>query len=83
VHRPPLRIVPVLLTAACAWLAFSSAGLERLREHTDPPSFRYIPKAKLQSTIWKLADHAAQLDPPNYFLAGSVSGACVHCRAGE
>jgi hypothetical protein len=29
------------------------------------------------------ARHAAELDPPNYFLAGSVSGACMHCHGGE
>jgi len=29
------------------------------------------------------ARRAAEVDPPSYFLAGSVSGACVHCHAGE
>ena len=140
------RAVP-LLAAACAGLACSPGGRERLREHTYPPSFHYISKEQLQTTMWKLADHAtqldrlmrasrdgnevlraqvilqltemdraaadlepagwpsnhprvsrnlegfrrdleaarhaAELDPPNYFLAGSVSGACVHCHSAE
>ena len=29
------------------------------------------------------ARRAAELDPPNYFLAGSVSGACVQCHADD
>jgi len=146
-QRELLRRAVPLLAAACAWLACSPGGLERLREHTYPPSFNYISAEQLQSTMWKLADHASrldqlmrasrdgdetlraqviwqltemdraaaslgpagwpsnhprvsrnvdgfrrdleaarhavELDPPNYFLAGSVSGACVHCHAAE
>jgi hypothetical protein len=29
------------------------------------------------------ARHAAALEPPSFFLAGSVSGACMHCHGGE
>jgi hypothetical protein len=29
------------------------------------------------------ARRAAELDPPSYFLAGSVSGACVQCHADD
>ena len=146
-HRDPLQRACLLLAAGGVWLACSPGGLERLREHTYPPSFNYISAEQLQSTMWKLADHASrldglmrasrdgnealraqviwqltemdraaeslgpagwpsnhprvsrnvdafrrdleaarhavELDPPNYYLAGSVSGACVHCHAAE
>jgi hypothetical protein len=132
------------LAAGLGWLACSPTALERLREHTYPPSFNYIPEDQLKSTMWELAAHAAELDrlmrqsklagpalqeqvifqltelervaealgpgdwpsnhpqvsrniehfrrdielarstaalePPNYFLAGSVAGTCVHCH---
>lgn len=29
------------------------------------------------------ARRAVELDPPRYFLAGSISGACVHCHRSE
>jgi hypothetical protein len=140
------RALPAL-AAGVAWIGCSPGAREGLREHTYPPSFNYIPAERLQSTMWILADHAAQLDrlmrrpdeagetlqaqvilqltemersaealgpggwpsnhprvsrnvdtfrqdleaarhaaaldPPNYFLAGSVAGACVHCHADE
>jgi len=133
--------------ASLAGLACADAPLDRLREHTYPPTFRYITDAQLHSAMWALADHAsrldrvmrdpaaagedlqsqviaqlagmeraaatlgppgwpsnhphvsrnlasferdveaarhaAELDPPNYFLAGSVSGACMHCHGAE
>lgn len=146
-RRPaPCRALAAL-AAAGAWLACAPGGLEGLRKHTYPPTFTYISDEQLRSTMWRLADHASQLDrlmraphdggealraqviwqltemdraavalgptgwptnhprvsrnvegfrreleaarhaaeldPPNYFLAGSVSGACVQCHAGE
>jgi hypothetical protein len=29
------------------------------------------------------AQRAVQVDPPSYYLAGSVSGACMHCHGDE
>jgi hypothetical protein len=144
--RTSLRRGLAALAVAGAWLGCAPDGLERLRAHTYPPTFTYISDEQLRSTMWKLADHASQLDrlmrashdggealraqviwqltemdraaaalgptgwptnhprvsrnvetfrreveaarhaaelePPNYFLAGSVSGACVQCHAG-
>jgi hypothetical protein len=141
------RLRRALLAAGVAWLGCSGDPLERLRAHTYPPTFEYIPADRLQSTMWKLADHAdrldrlmrrsgsggedlqaqvimqltemeraaqalgsgewpsnhprvtrnvrrfredldtarraASLDPPNYFFAGSIAGACLHCHADE
>ena len=141
-----MRRIPVLFAVSLA-VAACGGSADRLREHTYPPSFNYISEEQLQKTMWKLADHAAQLDrlmrtprdggealrsqvlwhltemdrialelgpadwpsnhprvsrnvegfrrdldaarraaeldPPNYFLAGSVSGACVHCHSAE
>ena len=133
--------------AGSVWLACSEAARERLRAHTYPPSFNYIPEERLRSTMWELADHvaqldrrmrepgsggddvkeqvlleltgmqraaaalgpggwpsnhpevsrnidrfrqdldaarhAAELDPPNYFLAGSIAGACTSCHTAD
>ena len=141
-HGTLLALAASLVASAC-----SAGALERLRGHTYPPSFRYIPREELRSAMWRLADgsarldrlmrasaggdealqgwvirelqgmesaaaelgpegwpsnhprvsrhidrfrqdladarHAAELDPPGYFLAGSVSGACMHCHEGE
>jgi hypothetical protein len=143
-QREPLRRALRALAPGIAWLGCSSASLERVREHTYPPTFNYISEDQLQSTMWDLAAHAAELDrlmreshaadenlqqqvvfqlteltrvaeamgpgdwpsnhprvsrnigqfrrdleaarhaaeldPPNYFLAGSVTGACIHCH---
>ena len=142
-----LRRALLALAAGIAWLACSPGALERLRGHTYPPNFNYIPADRLRSSMWELADHASQLDrlmrqshdggeplreqvilqltemdraarvlgpggwpsnhprvsrnidrfrqdleaarhaaeldPPNYFLAGSVAGACMHCHGPE
>ena len=128
-------------------LACTEPERERLREHTYPPTFNYIPEERLRSTMWDLADHVAKLDrlmrdpqiggeavqlqvireldemqrasatlgpgdwpsnhpqvsrnievfredlfaarraaalqPPNYFLAGSIAGACTNCHVAE
>jgi hypothetical protein len=29
------------------------------------------------------ARRAVQVDPPSYYLAGSISGACMHCHGDE
>jgi hypothetical protein len=129
--------------AVCA-LGCSPGAAERLRSHTYPPTFNYIPAEKLELTMWQLAERVERLDrrlrgaeagdealrsdvmeilsemeqvtaalglggfpsnhpmiarnvesfrnelaaarraveltPPSYFLAGSISGACMHCH---
>ena len=145
------RLRPAFLTLALVVgsgpLACSERARERLREHTYPPTFNYIPEERLRSTMWDLAYHVAQLDqrmrdpqvggealqlqvireidemqhaaaalgpgdwpsnhpqvsrnidafredlaaarhaaaiqPPNYFLAGSIAGACTNCHAAK
>jgi hypothetical protein len=148
--RPPmsrqlLRRSALAVALGTASIACHGDALEHLRRHTYPPTFNYIPRAKLDSTMWTLADHVAQLDrvmrdttlgaevrqqqvvaqltamdetaealgpgdwpsnhpkvsrnierfredveaarhaaqlrPPNYFLAGSIAGACMNCHA--
>jgi cytochrome c553 len=145
--RRLLRRTPFALALGMASLACGGNGLERLREHTYPPTFNYIPHERLTSTMWALADHvsrldavmrdtsladearqqqvvaeltamdataealgpgdwpsnhpkvsrnierfradvelarhAAQMSPPNYFLAGSIAGACLNCHGAE
>jgi len=122
----------------------SKQSQERLRRRTYPPNFNFIPRDRLESTMWQLADRVSRLDelvregepksgvvreeaialladmeristalglgewpsnhprvsqnvgmfrqelaaarralemePPSYFLAGSVSGACTNCH---
>jgi hypothetical protein len=129
----------LLLAVAC-----SPKAAERLRQHTYPPDFHYIPKERIDSTMWQLAQGVSELDrlmreadpgdpqlqlrvvqalanmqeatralgpgdwpsnhprvsanveafrkdlaaaraaaaatPPSYYLAGSISGACLHCH---
>jgi hypothetical protein len=145
------RLCPAFLALALVVgsgpLGCSEHVHERLREHTYPPSFKYIPEERLRSTMWNLAYHVAQLDqrmrdpkvggeslqlevireldeiqraaaglghgdrpsnhpqvsrnidafrddlyaarraaaaqPPNYFLAGSIAGACTNCHLAE
>ena len=146
-HRPAYLALAVALAVGSGPLGCSEHARERLREHTYPPSFNYIPQERLRSTMWDLAYHVTQLDqrmrdpkvggdalqlevireldeiqraaaalgpgdwpsnhpqvsrnidafrndlyaarraaevrPPNYFLAGSIAGACTNCHLAE
>ena len=57
------RWIRISLLAVVA-LSVSCAGSlgESIRAATYPPSFRYIPKEELRSTMWELAARAAELD---------------------
>jgi outer membrane murein-binding lipoprotein Lpp len=149
-RRPAAASRAALAIAAIAgWVGVAAVlvpGCASLREHTYPPDFNYIPKERLQSTMWQLADRMGELDrrmratdaasrpsqeevvgmledmerisralgpggwpsnhprvsqnveafrsdlaaarreaarhPPNYFLAGRLSGACLRCHEG-
>jgi len=140
-------LLALALVVGSGPLACAESERERLREHTYPPTFNYIPEERLRSTMWDLASHVAQLDqrlrdpqvgdealqqqvireldemqraaaalgpgdwpsnhpqvsrnidafredlaaarhaaaiqPPNYFLAGSIAGACTNCHAAK
>ena len=141
----PFGCAALLVAMGSAFaLACSPGAAERIRAHTYPPNFNYIPAEKLESTMWQLAGRVERLDrrlrgaeagdealsgdvaqlllemeqvaaalgpggfpsnhpmisrnvekfrdelalarraveltPPSYFLAGSVSGACMHCH---
>jgi hypothetical protein len=45
-----------------AGLAGCAGFLDRMREHTYPPSFDYISKEQLQSVMWRMAGDAKQID---------------------
>lgn len=127
--------------AACAFFVLAGCAVaEQVRAITYPPSFSYMPRSELRSTMWLLAsdvvelsrmltqastlivqeevvarlalmqshtgaldDHpsnqpkvkknigrferalsaaklAAEATPPNYFLAGNLTGSCTSCH---
>jgi hypothetical protein len=60
--RLRLAFLALALVVGSVPLGCSEHARERLREHTYPPSFNYIPEERLRSTMWDLAYHVAQLD---------------------
>lgn len=52
----------LLLGVAALLAACSPGAAARLRAHTYPPNFNYIPRDELDSTMWQLADRVKQLD---------------------
>lgn len=145
-RRTAVPVAIAVATAAGALATAAPLACSSLREHTYPPRFNYIPKERLQSTMWRLAAQLSELDrrmrapdaasrpsqdevvrllaemerdarelgpggwpsnhprvsrgveafrddlqaarraasrtPPDYFLAGRVAGACLHCHEG-
>jgi hypothetical protein len=54
-------VVPPIVVAAS--ILVGCTGLPgRIRRHTYPPDFKYIPRSELRSAMWQLASDVVQLD---------------------